>query len=153
MVKYATRVAGIYRARYVGTTDKKLTDQETGDEVTRWLHVFQEVDDSTTVGEISKFTGTDPKSGNSNAHKMLSGIMGRKLQDGDDTDSMIGRLYDVVWGPNQAGNLTITQVVLVAEGPALAVVPPAPAEATQEPATPEVAPEPATVISDDPLPF
>jgi hypothetical protein len=115
MVSFRTRVAGIYRARYTGTSVRTLTDQDTGDEVQKWLWLFQEVADSTTAGEVSKWTGTDPKSPNSNAHKMLAGVMGRKPQDGDDTDTMVGKLYDVVYGPNQAGNLTITSVVLVAE--------------------------------------
>jgi len=115
MVSYRTRTAGIYRARYTGTSVRELDNAETGEKDVRWLWTFQEVADTTTAGEISKWTGTDPKSPNSNAHKMLAGVMGRKPQDGDDTDTQIGKLYDVVYGPNQAGNLTITSVVLVPE--------------------------------------
>jgi hypothetical protein len=65
---------------------------------------------------------------------MLAGVMGRKPQDGDDTDTMVGKLYDVVYGPNQAGNLTITSVVLVAE-PSQPVQ-----DAPEAAATPQVAP-------------
>jgi hypothetical protein len=53
---------------------------------------------------------------------MASGIVGRKLQPGDDTEKHIGQAYDVVYGPNQAGNLTITSVVkaqTVADNPVL----------------------------------
>jgi hypothetical protein len=131
MVSFRTRVAGIYRARYDGTSVRELDDQDTGEKVSRWLWIFSEV---STGDEISKWTGTDPRSPNSNAHRMLAGVMGRKPQDGDDTDTMTGRLYDVVYGPNQAGNLTITSVVLVQDAAQPAQ------DAPQQPATPAVAP-------------
>lgn len=116
MPTYSARTAGIYRNFiYMGCVEKTLTDQETGEEQVRYLWRFQDPADSTTAGEIAKFTGTSLQSPNSNAHKMAAGIVGRKLQPGDDTETFVGSLYDVVYGPNQAGNLTITGVVRVQE--------------------------------------
>jgi hypothetical protein len=128
MVSFRTRVAGIYRARYDGTDVRELDDADTGEKVSRWLWRFTDGQGE----EIGKWTGTDPRSPNSNAHKMLVGVMGRKPQDGDDTDAMVGKMYDVVYGLNQAGNLTITSVVLVPSQPAQ--------NAPQGPQAPEVAP-------------
>jgi len=111
MATYTERAAGIYRAKYVGQIEKPFTDQETGETEVRWIWKFQEVADPTTAGQIDKITGTSLQSPNSNAYKMAAGIVGRKLQPGDDTEAFVGHLYDVVYGPNQAGNLTITSVV------------------------------------------
>lgn len=140
MPTYKERSQGIYRARYVGCDEKTLTDQETGEEQVRWLWRFQEVSDPATTGEIAKFTGTSLRSPNSNAYKMAVGIVGRPLQPNDDTEVNIGQLYDVVYGQNQAGNLTITNVIRVAEAPAT----------PQEPASIPVASAPAP--SDGTLP-
>ena len=115
MPVYQSRLAGIYRARYVGCTEKTVVDQETGEERLLFLWRFQEVSDPLTTGEISKFTSTNLQNTNANAHIMAAGIMGRKLQAGDDTETKVGQLYDVVYGPNRAGNLTITSVVPVLE--------------------------------------
>ncbi len=132
MPTYNARTAGIYRNYiYQGCTEKTLTDQETGEEQVRWLWRFQDPADPTTVGEVAKFTGTSLQSPNSNAYKMASGIVGRKLQPGDDTEKYIGQPYDVVYGPNQAGNLTITSVVKAA-GEAINPVLPTEAEKAQE---------------------
>ncbi len=117
MPVYSERSAGIYRTTYRGCETKKLTDQETGEEQDRLLWRFQEINDTTTVGEIAKFTGTSLQSPNSNAYKIAAGIVGRKLQPGDDTETFVGQQYDVVYGPNQAGNLTITSDVKVKENP------------------------------------
>ncbi len=115
MPTYNARTAGIYRARFLGTKEHSFENEETHELEPRWMWRFQEVSDPTTVGEISKWTGTNMKSANANAHKIASGIVGRKLQPGDDTDQYIGGLYDVVYGPNQGGTLTITSVVRVQE--------------------------------------
>ena len=112
MPSYEERKSGIYRTTYTGCKTVEF-DNEAGGKDVRWCWVFQEVADPTTAGQIDKFTGTSLKSANSNANKIASGLMGRKLQDGDDTEVNIGGLYDVVYGPNQAGNLTITSVVKV----------------------------------------
>jgi len=111
MPVYTERPAGTYRAKYLGCVEKTLTDKDTNEEVVRWLWRFQELSDPTTVGEIAKFTGTSLQSANSNAYKMATGILGRKPQPGDDTEKHIGDVYDLFYGPNQAGNLTIMGVV------------------------------------------
>ncbi len=134
MPTYNARTAGIFRATYLGAQEKKLVDQETGEEQDRLLWRFQDVTDPLTTGEIAKFTGTSLQSPNSNAHKIAAGIVGRKLQPGDDTEAYIGQVYDVVYGPNQAGNLTITSVVKVAAETVNPVLPTA-AEKAQETAT------------------
>ena len=111
MPTYSERTAGIYRCTYSGWTDLNYIDKETGEDQHRWVWRFQEVSDPATTGQIDKITGTSLNSPNSNAYKIASGIVGRKLQPGDDTEAHVGQLYDVVYGPNQAGNLTITGVV------------------------------------------
>lgn len=134
MPTYVTRKAGIYRATYAGCTERELVNQDTGEMERRWLWRFQELTDPTTAGEISKWTGTSLKSPKSNAHIMAAGVMGRKLQPDDDTETMVGQTYDVVYGPNQAGNLTITSVVRVSDAPAQAAVDPSPQPAAATPA-------------------
>lgn len=137
MPTYQARTAGIYRARYVGCSERTLTDQDTGEEQQRYLWRFQEINDPLTTGEISKWTSTNMQNANANAHKIAAGIMGRKLQPGDDTETMVGQLYDVVYGPNQAGNLTITSVVRVVDA--------APSQAAEAVVPPTVAPQPAAL--------
>jgi hypothetical protein len=123
MATYTERAAGIYRCTYTGQIERTFTDQETGAEELRWIWKFQEISDPLTTGQIDKITGTSLQSPNSNAYKMAAGIVGRKLQPGDDTETFIGQQYDVVYGPNQAGNLTITSVVKAqATAPASAAV-------------------------------
>ena len=110
---YRERAAGIYRSKFLGTDERDMTNPESGVEERRWIWKFQELADPTSAGQIDKITGTSMKSANSNAYKIATGLLGRKPGPGDDTDSCIGRIYDVVYGPNQAGNLTITSVVVV----------------------------------------
>ena len=111
MPKFNERTPGIYRSTYLGCEERNFTNPDTNEEEPRWIWRFQEVADPTTAGVIDKITGTSLRSSVSNAHKMASGIVGRKLQAGDDTEAYIGRQYDVVYGPNQNGTLTITSVV------------------------------------------
>lgn len=119
MPTYTERTAGIYRCTYQGWSVVTFDDKDNpGATVTRWKWVFQEVADPTTAGQIDKLTGDSMVSANSNAYKIASGIVGRKLQPGDDTETHIGEVYDVVYGPNQAGNLTITSVVKVEDAKA-----------------------------------
>lgn len=115
MPVYQARTIGTYRARYLGCSERTLEDQDTGDEVVRWLWRFQEVLDPTSVGEIAKWTGTNPKSTQSNAYKMMFGVLGHAPQPGDDTEAHVGELYDVTYGPNSKGTLTITAVTPVRE--------------------------------------
>ena len=114
---YKERAAGIYRSKYLGCQDKTLVDKETGEEVNKWLWRFQELADPLTTGEIALFTNTSMRSPNSNAYKIATGLLGHKPQPGEDTESHVGEIYDVVYGPNQAGNLAITSVVKVGEAP------------------------------------
>jgi len=120
MPTFNSRVAGIYPAIYKGCKEMTFTDKDTGEDETRWVWKFQEVADPLSTGEIDKITGTSMSSPNSNAYIIAAGIVGRKLQPGDDTEKFIGQVYDVVYGPNRAGNLTITSVVrkTPAEAPA-----------------------------------
>lgn len=111
MPKYTERTQGIYRCTFLGTEERDMPNPETNTDEPRWIWKFQEVADPTSAGQIDKITGTSLRSPNSNAYRIASGLMGRKLQPDDDTDAQIGKLYDVVYGPNQAGNLTITSVV------------------------------------------
>jgi hypothetical protein len=115
--KYTERAAGIYRCTFTGTDERDMMNPETGQEEPRYIWKFQEVADPTSAGQLDKITGTYMKSPNSNAYKIASGLMGRKLQPDDDTDTCIGQVYDVVYGPNQAGNLTITSVVRAGGSP------------------------------------
>jgi hypothetical protein len=114
MPTYTERKAGVYRSTYTGWSTVTFDDKDNpGQEVTRWKWAFQEVADKSTAGQIDKLTGDSMASPNSNAYKMASGIVGRKLEPGDDTEAHVGELYDVVYGPNQAGKLTITQVIKI----------------------------------------
>jgi hypothetical protein len=115
MPSYEERKPGIYRARYVGWSEVEFDNEETGGKDKRWAWKFQEVADPTTAGEMTKYTGTSLKSANSNARKIATGLMGGVFESGHDTETHVGELYDVVYGPNQAGNLTITSVVRVTE--------------------------------------
>lgn len=114
MVAYKERAAGIYRAAFVKLdTAFKLTDRETQEEVMRWRWVFQEVADQTTVGEMDTVTSAGFKA-RSNGLKLFTGMLGRPPTEADDTDQHLGKVFDVVWGPNQNGRMTITGVVRIA---------------------------------------
>jgi len=104
------RTPGVYRARFVNLdTDYRITDKETGEEVVRWRWVYQEVSDPTTVGEMDTITSTSFKP-RTNGRKFLTGMLGREPREGDSTDALIGQEFDVTYGPNQAGRLTIVGV-------------------------------------------
>jgi len=108
MPTYTERAPGVYRAKFVKLdTDYKLTDKETGEELTRWRWVWQEVSDPTTVGELDTITSTSFRA-RTNGLKLFTGMLGRAPRDGDDTDSLIGQEFDVVYGPNQNGRYTVT---------------------------------------------
>ena len=132
MPTFTERVAGVYRCRFVQVREVEWTDQNTGELIQRWSWEFQEVDKAGSDGQIDRLT--DRKlTKNSNALKFFTGLLGRKPQNGDDTDREKGALVDVVYGPNQAGNLAITDVIRVPEATTTAAAPAAPV------ATPEVA--------------
>lgn len=144
---YRERTQGIYRCRYIGWREVQFPDKETGEQITRWSWSFQEVADPSTAGVIEQLTGTSLRSPNSNAYKIASGIIGRKLQADDDTEDHIGALCDVVYGPNQAGNLAITQVIRVQDAAS-----PSETAATAAPAA-VVTEAPAVAEPADTLPF
>lgn len=121
MPVYQERKAGIYPSKYLGCDERTVTDNETGEEVVRWLWRFQELSDQTSAGEISKWTGTSMRSANSNAYKIASGILGHKPEPGDDTEKHVGQTFNVVYDRNQAGNLTITNILPYATASAEAV--------------------------------
>ena len=106
MPTYQERKVGTYRATYQGCTTKMMGDPEEP----RYIWRFQEKADPTTAGQLDKITSTNIVNTQANAYKMMYGILGRKPRDGDDTEAYIGKEYDVQWGPNQAGNLTIVGV-------------------------------------------
>ena len=132
MVAYKERAPGIYRARFVKLdTDYKITDRETSEELTRWRWVFQEIEDSTTVGELDTISSPGFKS-RSNGLKLFTGMLGRAPRETDDTDAQVGQVFDVVFGPNQNGRNTVTGVVRVATGENFVPAETAPAAAVGE---------------------
>lgn len=111
MVKYNERGAGVYLCTFTKLdTDFKITDQETGQEVTRWRWVFTE---QATGEELDTITSPGFKA-RSNGMKFFTGMLGRPPTENDDTDDQIGQPFNVVYGPNQNGRLTITGVIRVA---------------------------------------
>lgn len=117
MAKYTERAAGVYRCTFT-KLDEAYTfeDKKTGEEVTRWRWVFQEAGDPTSVGEIDTLTspGFRPRS---NGLKFLMGMIGSAPPAGFDTDTLLGQEFDVTYGPNQAGTLTIIGVTRPAAHP------------------------------------
>lgn len=123
MPTFTARVAGTYRCTFVQVREVEWTDKDTGELVQRWSWEFQELDKPGSDGQIDRLT--DRKlTKNSNALKFFTGLLGRPPQNGDDTDALKGTLVDVIYGPNQAGNLSITNVMRVAETTPAAVAPP-----------------------------
>ena len=113
MVKFTEREAGTYRARFVSLdTDFEITDKASGQPVKRWRWVFQETSDETTVGQIDTITSPGFNKG-SNGLRFLMGMLGRPPTNEDDTDTLIGQEFDVQYGPNRAGNLSIVGVLKV----------------------------------------
>jgi hypothetical protein len=104
---------GIYRCKFTALDPEYvITDKQTGEEVSRFRWVFQSVKDTTTAGELDTLTTPNFKP-RTNGLKLLTGMLGRPPKEGDDTDKLVGRLFDVVWGPNQNGRLTITAATRV----------------------------------------
>src|SRR6478672_8775541 len=119
MVKSTERAAGIYRAIFTKLDlDYVITDKETNEEDRRWRWVFQEEKDPTTVGEMDTITSPSLKA-RTNGAKFFAGMLGRSPTETDDTDDLLGKPFDVTWGPNQNGRLTIVAVSRVLDGPAV----------------------------------
>src|SRR5678816_309282 len=135
MPTYEVRKEGIYRARYEGCREKLFEDPKTGEKELRLIWTFQDVKDASPNGTIDKITGTSMKSPNSNAHKIARGLFGGTMLPGVDTETNVGKEYDVWWGPNQEGNLTIVNVVAVGDtsvGPATSPAPAVPDPTTDQ---------------------
>ncbi len=90
----------------------EITLKGTGETVTRYRWIFQKVDDPTTEGQIDTITSPSFKP-QTNGLKFLTGMLGRAPVEGDRTDGLIGRRFNVTWSPNQAGTNAITNVVAV----------------------------------------
>lgn len=134
MASFTERGAGTYRAKFVRLDENfEITDKATGQTETRWLWVFQEVSDPTTVGQIDTLTSVGFRKG-TNGLRFLMGMLGRPPQEGDNTEALIGQEFDIQYGPNRAGNLAIVGVTKPAGPTAL------PAAA-------------ASTANDGPLPF
>ncbi len=108
MPTYTERAPGNYPATFTKLdTDYHLTDKETGEEVIRWRWVWQEVGDSTTMGELDTITSPSFRA-RTNGLKLFTGMLGRAPREGDNTDDLLGKVYDVQYGPNQNGRYTVT---------------------------------------------
>ena len=70
----------------------------------------QAIDDPTTAGVIDTITSPSLKA-RTNGYKFFAGMLGRPPTENDDTDDLIGQVFDVVYGPNQNGRLTIVGVM------------------------------------------
>ncbi len=119
MPTYTERAPGNYRARFVKLdTGFELTDKETGEIQNKWRWVWQELSDPTTVGEMDTITSPHFRS-RSNGLKLFTGMLGRPPQEGDDTDSLIGQVFDVQYGPNANGRFTVVGALKVSDKDAL----------------------------------
>ena len=110
MAKYTERAAGVYPAKFVKLDENyEITDRETKEQVIRWRWVFQDVNDPTTAGELDTLSspGFRPRS---NGLKFLTGMLGGPPPADFDTDTLLGQVFDVTYGPNQNGTLTVTSV-------------------------------------------
>jgi hypothetical protein len=111
MPTYTERAPSNYTAKFVNLdTEYKLTDKETGEELTRWRWVWQEVGDPTTAGVLDTITSTSFRA-RTNGLKLFTGMLGRAPKDGDNTDDLIGQVFEVTYGPNQNGRYTVTAAV------------------------------------------
>lgn len=141
MVKYAEveRKPGVYRAAFVGLdTDYEIHSKDSDQDEIVWRWTFQDVNDSTTVGELDTITSPSFRA-RTNGLKFFTGMLGRPPTDADDTDDHIGEVFDVYWGPNNAGRNTIVNVMRVIDGPAEA---PAPGTTVATPSRPAPTPLP-----------
>ena len=107
MPEFKERAPGSYPARFVALdTEYPITVRETGEEAIRWRWVFQELADPTTAGEMDTIT-TPGFRARSNGLKLFTGMLGRPPREGDNTDDLIGQVFDVQYGPNMNGRNTV----------------------------------------------
>jgi hypothetical protein len=140
MVAYKERAPNVYRAKFVKLdTDYKLIDRESGEEVTRWRWVFEDLT-SNDFGDLDTITSPGFRA-RSNGLKLFTGMLGRAPTEADDTDQHIGKVFNVVYGPNQNGRNTVTGVVRIATDDNF-VPAETPQSPTAQPAAPTVVPNP-----------
>lgn len=107
MPTYTERAPGSYRATFVKLdTDYRLIDKDTQEELIRWRWVWQEVGDTTTMGELDTISSPSFRA-RTNGLKLFTGMLGRAPKEGDNTDDLIGQVFDVQYGPNQNGRYTV----------------------------------------------
>ena len=105
-IEYNELEPGTYRAQFQGVEDFSYEDAKTGQTETRWRWKF--LIEETGQAEDT-LTSQSFKPG-TNAAKFLTGLLGRPPMKGDRVNDRIGQDVDIVYGPNRAGNLTITGV-------------------------------------------
>lgn len=107
--EYAERVAGVYPAVFIRVEDYPIKDKDTDEVKPMWRWVFHDIDDDTPAGEMDTIStpGYRPRS---NGLRIFTGMLGRDPGPGDDPLKLAGATFDVVYGQNQGGRLTITDV-------------------------------------------
>jgi hypothetical protein len=104
-IVYTEREPGIYPAVFTAIKNHEYNDQATGELEKRWVWEF--ADEAGTMDTMTSRLFA----ARSKATKIFTGIVGRAPKNGDKPSAFIGKDVNVVWGPNQNGRLTITDVV------------------------------------------
>ena len=108
------RNVGTYRARFMALEEEyPITPKATGVTELRWRWVFQASDPKDPDPVIDAIASPGFKQ-RSNNLKFLTGMLGRVPVKGDNTESLLGQEFDVDYGPNLNGRLTIVNVRKVA---------------------------------------
>lgn len=113
-IEYNELEPGTYRAQFQGVEDFEYDDAKTGQKEYRWRWKFFVEETGQTEDCL---TSQSFKPG-TNAAKFFQGLLGRPPAKGDKPNDRIGQDVDIVYGPNRAGNLTITGVFALREKPA-----------------------------------
>lgn len=115
MVKATEREPGIYRCKFDALDlNYPVPDRETGETVIRWRWMFTEINPKNPAWNPAIDTITTPAlTARTNGLKFFTGMLGRPPTAQDDTDDLLGQAFDVTYGPNQNGRLTITNVTRV----------------------------------------
>lgn len=105
-IAYSEPEPGIYPAMFVKCEDFSYDDKTTGEKEYRWRWVFySEVDEI----EFDTLTSRNFRP-RTNALKLFTGILGRPPVKGDKPADHYGTGVQVIYGPNQSGKLTVTDV-------------------------------------------
>jgi hypothetical protein len=100
------REKGVYVCSFVAVEPFSYTDKATGAIEHRWRWVF--VDDKDIELDTITSTSFRPRT---NGLKLFTGILGREPREGDKPSASYGKLVQCVWGENQGGKLTITDIL------------------------------------------